>query len=114
MKYTILAIFLSVLIVPISANADCIKDEQGKMVCGKGQCETDRYKTIFCADTGGGAVRDRYDNVQCGVGACVRDNQDQVWCSKEPGGTATLDSSGKAKCAVGCEPGSKKLCFETK
>lgn len=99
---------------PAPVQADCIRDQYGKVVCGKGQCETDRYGKVFCADLGGGAVRDKYGKVQCGVGNCAKDYLENVWCSKEQGGGAAVDSYGKVKCLGGCEAGSAESCQEAK
>jgi len=81
-------------------------------VCGKGQCETDRFGKVFCAENGGGAIKDKHGDVQCGVGYCAKDYLDEVWCSKEKGEAAAVDLHEKVKCLGGCEPGSSKLCKE--
>ncbi|MEW6331759.1 MAG: hypothetical protein AB1560_09895 [Pseudomonadota bacterium] len=99
-------------ILSVGANADCIRNQYGKVVCGKGNCETDIHGKVFCADAGGGAVKDKYGKVQCGVGYCAKDYLEQVWCSKEPGGSAAVDSYGKVKCLGGCEIASSKRCRE--
>jgi len=103
---------VSLLLSP--ARADCIRDQSGKVVCGKGQCELDRFGKVFCADLGGGAVRDKYGKVLCGVGNCAKDYLENVWCSKEQGGGAAVDSYGKVKCLGGCEAGSTERCQEAK
>lgn len=90
--------------------ADCIKDAQGNVVCGKGPCAVDQYGAIFCAKEGGGAVRDRYGVVRCGLGACAIDDMGHVKCSSKPGGGAMTDSYGKVKCLDGCEDGTPQLC----
>ncbi len=111
---SLLCILLALLVMPASASADCVKDRYGKTVCGNGQCETDIYGKVFCADAGGGAVKDKYGMVLCGTGACAKDYLEQVWCSKEPGGGAAVDSFGKVKCLGDCEPGSSARCREGK
>ncbi len=105
-------ILLASLAVPIGANANCINDLYGNVVCGKGQCEADRFGKIYCADAGGGAMKDQFANVQCGVGYCAKDKFGHVWCSKEPGGGAATDSTGKVKCLGGCDEGSPSQCKE--
>jgi hypothetical protein len=67
---------------------DCIKNQDGNVVCRKGQCATDQYGKVLCAKEGGGAIRDQYGNVVCGMGNCAADDQGQVKCSNKPGGGA--------------------------
>jgi hypothetical protein len=93
-------------------NADCLKDQYGNAVCGKGQCATDQYGKVFCAKEGGGAVKDNVGNVKCGVGNCAMDDQGLWRCSKRPGGGATTDSYGRVQCLGGCQPATKQLCEE--
>ncbi len=82
MKYFLAAVVIGLLLAGSPAEADCIKNQYGKVVCGKGQCETDTYGKVFCAEAGGGAVKDKYGKVQCGVGYCAKDYLEQVWCSR--------------------------------
>jgi hypothetical protein len=112
MRYGFTFFLFPLVLIPALAFADCTKDGYGKTVCGNGQCETDVYGKVFCADVGGGAMRDKYGMVLCGTGYCAKDYLEQVWCSKETGGGAAVDSYGKVKCLGGCEPGSHKLCRE--
>ncbi len=112
MKYTLAWVVLCMSAFPVLVAADCVRDQYGKVVCGKGQCETDRYGKVFCADIGGGAIKDKYGSVQCGVGYCAKDYLEQVWCSKEQGGAAAVDSYGKVKCLGRCEAGSAERCRE--
>ena len=90
--------------------ADCIKDQYGNVVCGKGQCATDQYGKVLCAREGGGAIRDRLGVVRCGTGRCATDDNGRVMCSTEPGGGAAMDSFGKVKCLGACEEGSEGRC----
>ena len=113
-KYSIVTILFSVLVLSFSAHADCVKNQYGDVVCGKGQCDTDQYGKVFCADLGGGAIRDRHATVRCGVGYCEKDSFGKVWCSRELGGAAAVDSYGKVKCVGGCEKGSAKRCQEAR
>ncbi len=112
MKYVLIISFIGAIIAAQTATADCMKNQFGNSVCGKGECETDAYGKVYCADAGGGAIKDQYGKVQCGVGACATDDLGQVWCSKEPGGGAAVDSYGKVKCLGGCEAASSALCKE--
>ena len=102
----VIAAFVSVTQV----NADCIKDQYGNVVCGKGQCATDTYGKVFCAQLGGGALQDGYGSVKCGVGNCERDAHGEVWCSIEQGGGASVDSYGKVVCQARCEAGTPQRC----
>src|SRR5215471_162983 len=89
---------------------DCIKDQYGNVVCGKGQCATDQYGKVLCAKEGGGAIRDRMGTVRCGVGYCAMDDMGQVMCSTKPGGGAAPDSYGKVKCLDACQIATPQLC----
>jgi hypothetical protein len=92
------------------STADCVKNQYGDVVCGKGQCAADQYGKVFCAKEGGGALRDRYGNVKCGSGYCAMDDLGQIQCSTTPGGSAATDSYGKVKCLGGCQAASLQLC----
>src|SRR6266702_126664 len=82
MKHLLLIGCFLALIAGTEVNAaDCIKNQYGDVVCGKGQCATDQYGKVFCAKEGGGAMRDREGNVKCGVGSCATDDQGEVRCS---------------------------------
>lgn len=89
---------------------DCIKDQYGNVVCGKGQCATDQYGKVLCAKEGGGAIRDRNGVVKCGVGFCATDDGGNVKCSTTPGGGAAIDSYGKVKCLGACQDGTRQRC----
>ena len=90
--------------------ANCIKNAEGNVVCGEGQCATDQYGKVFCAKAGGGAMRDQNGNVKCGVGYCATDDLGEMKCSKKPGGSAATDSNGKVKCLGGCQSARQQLC----
>lgn len=105
------------LIVSFAATADdsnCVKDQYGKVLCGKGECAADEYKKVFCAPQGGTAVKNRYGKVICGAGQCAKDSLDQLWCSNEPGGGAARDGRGQVKCLGGCALATAELCEEGK
>jgi len=102
--------FLAMAAASAGAAADCIKNQNGDVVCGQGQCALDQYGKVFCAKEGGGALRDQYGNVKCGVGLCAIDNLGQMQCSTKPGGGAAIDSYGKVKCLGGCQIASQQLC----
>jgi len=90
--------------------ADCIKNSDGNVVCGKGQCEMDQYGAVSCAKEGGGAIKDEYGNVKCGVGHCAKDDRGRIRCSTRPGGGAAMDSNGQVKCLGGCRDATQQLC----
>jgi hypothetical protein len=113
MKYGVLIGFIFALCTALQANADCVKNQYGAVVCGAGQCEKDQYGKVFCAPNGGGAVRDK-GAIKCGAGYCEKDSQSQVWCSTQKGGSASRNSYGEVKCLGGCEVGSTELCEEAR
>jgi hypothetical protein len=90
--------------------ADCIKNQYGDVVCGKGQCAIDQYGKVFCAKEGGGALRDRNGDVKCGLGYCAIDDMGKIQCSTTPGGSAATDSYGKVKCLGRCQAASQQMC----
>jgi hypothetical protein len=90
--------------------ADCIKDQTGNVVCGKGQCVTDQYGKVFCAKEGGGAMKDQNGDVKCGVGYCATDDLGRIQCSTQAGGGAARDSYGMVKCLGGCQGATPQLC----
>jgi hypothetical protein len=92
--------------------ADCVRDSNGNVVCGRGQCATDQYGKVYCAREGGGAIRDQYGTVRCGIGFCATDDGGRVMCSRTAGGGARMDAYGKVKCLAGCEEASARMCEE--
>lgn len=112
MKYLITLSLLSILFAAPGANANCIRDQDGRVVCGGGQCERDRYGKVYCAQPGGGAMKDRYGEVVCGIGYCARNRDGEVLCSVRPGGGAALDSYGQVKCLDGCHRATAERCDE--
>ena len=90
--------------------SDCIKNSEGNVVCGEGQCALDQYGKVFCAKAGGGAMRDRNGDVKCGLGYCAPDDSGQIKCSAKPGGSAATDVNGKVKCLGGCQNARQQLC----
>ena len=110
MRRIFVIVVLAGSVISFQAFANCIKDQYGKVVCGKGKCMRDTYGNVFCADVGGGVMRDEYGKVECGIGKCAKDYLGKVWCSKQPAGGAAADSYGKVKCLGACEPGSIARC----
>ena len=72
----------------VNAAGDCIKNQDGNVVCGKGQCATDQDSKVFCAKEGGGAMTDEYGKVRCGLGYCATDDMGKIRCSRKAGGGA--------------------------
>jgi len=93
-----------------AALADCLKNRDGEVMCGKGSCEQDRKGNVLCTELGGGIVEDNNGDLYCGTGECIMDRKGDAWCSMVQGGGAAVDSHGKAKCYGGCEKGEKKRC----
>ena len=94
MKRTLLVgCFLALAALSSASAADCIKNQNGDVVCGKGQCAIDQY-----------------GNVKCGLGYCAIDDMGQVQCSTQPGGSAATDSYGKVKCLGSCQAASQQFC----
>lgn len=110
MKQLLAFIFIFSLFATPEVNANCIRDQDGRVVCGGGQCERDRYGKVFCAQPGGGAMKDRYGVVVCGIGYCERNRDGDVYCSLTRGGGAALNSYGEVKCLNGCHAASDELC----
>ena len=108
--------FLPLIFVMVvgSSEADCIKNQNGEVVCGGGKCLADYLGKVFCTPAGGDAVLDRFGKVKCGPGVCKKDSYSKIWCSKEPGGGAAVDSYGKVTCFGGCVEGSAAFCGEEK
>ena len=90
--------------------AECMQDQGGNVVCGRGQCARDPYGKVYCAPAGGGALADQYGTVKCGTGYCTRDEWGEVFCSRTRGGAAMVDTWGKPKCLGGCEAARPERC----
>lgn len=115
MRFRFLMLFFLTLAAGIEVNAgDCIKNQNGDVVCGEGQCALDQFGQVKCAKQGGGAVRDQYGDVKCGTGYCAKNDLGQIKCSTRPGGGATMDSSGKVQCLGGCKSATRQLCAVTR
>ena len=110
-RLVVRCLLILAVVVGMEVNAgDCIKDQNGNVVCGKGQCAADQYGKVLCAKEGGGAIKDRYGNVKCGVGFCATDAMGQVKCSSQPGGGAAIDSNGQVQCLGGCQDAAPQFC----
>ena len=109
-----IACFLTLAVATQVHAGDCIKGQDGNVVCGEGQCATDQFGAVKCAKAGGGAVRDQSGEVKCGIGYCATDELGNLKCSTKAGGGAATDSYGKVQCLGGCQDASKQLCEAAK
>ena len=86
------------------ANADCMKNRQGEVICGKGRCQRDGRGAVLCsAFPRGSAVRTSDGRTVCGKGRCVTTSKGTVFCSTEREGGALIDINGVARCQGDCE-----------
>ena len=94
-----------------AANADCMKNLNGEVICGKGECRRDLRGMVFCsAFRRGSAVRASDGMILCGKGDCVRTSSAEVYCSTVEEGTAVKDRYGHPRCEGRCEPASVDYC----
>ena len=94
-----------------SADADCMKNSGGEVICGKGECQRDRSGRVRCSMYhDGGAVRDRHGEILCGRGECVTTSRGEVYCSTVWRGAAEVDRYGVPRCEDRCEPASPDYC----
>ena len=93
------------------ANADCMKNIYGEVICGKGQCQRNLHGKILCsAFRNGSAVLMIDGRILCGKGHCVRTFTGEVFCSTVREGAATKDLYGVPRCEGQCEPASVNSC----
>ena len=104
-------VMAALIFVPCLANADCMRNSDGDVICGKGECRQDMYGVILCsAYRDGSAVKMSDGRILCGKGKCVKTMAGEVFCSSEPGGAALLDMHGVVHCDGQCEPASVNYC----
>lgn len=93
------------------ANADCMKNLTGELVCGKGECQRDLYGNVLCsAFFKGSAVRTSDGRILCGKGECVTTSRGEGFCSTVQEGAAVTDIHGVPRCEGRCEPASADCC----
>ena len=93
------------------AGADCMKNTDGQVICGKGQCARDGRGVILCsAFAKGSAVFTSDGRIVCGKGRCVKTSRGTVICSTEPEGAVLIDRYGVARCQGECERASADYC----
>jgi hypothetical protein len=103
--------FFLLLILSMTAGADCIQSAKLETVCGKGSCELDSKGRAFCSKYRDGvAISDEYGAVSCGKGQCVSNASGAIRCSSVAGGWATVDAYDKFKCEGKCVSPSLKHC----
>jgi hypothetical protein len=99
------------MLAGVPAAADCMKDSGGEVICGKGECQRDRYGRVRCSMfQDGAAVRDRHGEILCGRGQCVTTSRGEVYCSTVWRGAAEVDRYGVPRCEDRCEPASPDYC----
>jgi hypothetical protein len=99
------------ILVPLLANADCMKNSEDDVICGKGECQRDMYGVILCAAyRDGTAVLTSDGRILCGKGECVKTLAGEIFCSTEREGTAMKDIHGVVHCDGQCELASVDYC----
>ncbi len=112
---------VSVLLAPLllilallpaaQALADCQKNYKGEVICGRGDCQRDRYGNVACsAYRDGAAVRSRTGEIVCGKGRCIATSDGEVYCSTVPGGAVVKDRFGEPRCEGSCEAATVENC----
>jgi hypothetical protein len=102
---------IAMLLAAGPGHADCMKDASGEVICGKGECQRDRYGRVYCAAfRDGSAVRTSRGQILCGKGECVTTSRGEVFCSTVWQGAAQLDRYGAPRCEGRCEPASADYC----
>jgi hypothetical protein len=91
--------------------ADCLKNRDGAVICGKGRCERDTRGAVFCAPhRDGNVVRMSDGTIVCAKGQCEKTAAGDVLCSATEGGGAYKDVDGTIQCVGGCVPASQQAC----
>ena len=103
------------LLTPAITSADCIKELNGEVYCGAGQCIVDSSGIAWCSKYyDGGAQRTLEGRVLCGKGRCATRSDGKVFCSSTVGGAVLTDSSGQVRCYGQCEPATAEMCEHTR
>ncbi len=99
------------LLVPLTALPDCMRNGDGDVICGKGQCQRDLHGVVMCsAHKYGSAVRTLDGDILCGKGGCVATLTGEYFCSDQMEGSALIDVDGVISCEGECEPASADMC----
>ena len=93
------------------AEAACLKDQRGEIICGAGPCGRDQRGDVYCAQLRfGSAFRTREGWIYCGKGQCMTNRQGQYICSDVEGGAVVKQSDGTIRCEGACEYATYELC----
>jgi hypothetical protein len=113
--FTLFLFFVLLLVVPAITSAECLKDQDGEVYCGAGQCRAMSNGTIRCSRYyDGSAEYTSSGQVLCGKGQCVKLSNGSLFCSTEVGGAVLFDSNGNARCYGQCEPATVEMCETTR
>ena len=106
------AIALAWLIIAYGVvNADCMTNNKGDSICGKGRCTHDLYGAVYCSSFYKGSIsRTSNGDIVCGRGLCVKTMYGDVYCSTEPEGAAGKDRYGVPRCQGQCELATVDYC----
>ena len=86
LKGLIAVALLAFMLVP-GADAACLKDAKGEVICGAGQCARDQRGDVYCASLRfGSAFRTRDGWISCGTGQCTATRDGNYVCSDVEGG----------------------------
>jgi hypothetical protein len=110
-------ILLTLVIGPVlwlPAEAACLKDRSGEVICGAGPCLRDVNGQVLCAQYRFGSILRTSDGqTVCGKGKCLTTLQGDVICSSFDGGGVAKQLDGTVRCDGACERASVELCERT-
>ena len=94
-----------------SADAACLKDAKGEVICGAGPCARDQRGDVYCASLRfGSAFRTRDGWISCGTGQCTATRDGNYVCSDVEGGCRGQAGGGTVRCEGNCEYASWQFC----
>ena len=104
-------VFLILFLLATPVFAECMRDLEGRSICGQGPCAKDIRGVVYCAgDRFGTATRDDRGNVVCGLGKCAKDWRGNIYCSTESGGDVIRNNRGEIDCFGTCQLATIELC----
>ena len=110
LKGLIAVALLAFMLVP-GADAACLKDAKGEVICGAGQCARDQRGDVYCASLRfGSAFRTRDGWIYCGTGQCTVTRDGNYVCSDVEGGAVVKQVDGAVRCEGNCEYASWQFC----
>ncbi len=93
------------------ADADCLKDHRGEVICGAGACSRDQRGDVYCAQLRlGSAFRARDGWILCGRGQCTVNRRGEYICSNVEGGAVVKQADGTVRCEGLCEQAPSEWC----